>query len=131
MLIDSHDPHFSSLALQDIDRPDFADVQIIRLPRGGGHDARDWAGRIFEVGNSPAWVVALMRVRQVLVGVIGIPRGDSHAFDVQRLIGEEALITTDDPHLCFCCGVAVDAEQSLLRVTRSVRPSPRSWPNWD
>lgn len=67
-------------------------------------------------------MVALLALRQALVGLIGIPRADPQAiFAVARVEGEEALIDADDLHLRFCCGVAVDPDRSLLRVTTTVR----------
>ena len=114
-------PRFRSAALDRIHRPDFTDVQIVALPAGADPDPRVWADRILGPGGSPAWVVALMGLRQALVGLVGIPKGSQHAFDVDCVVGQEALIDTDDRHLRFCCGVAVDSERSLLRVTTVVR----------
>lgn len=114
-------PGFRSLALDRIPRPDFADVQVVTLPPGADPDPRVWAERVFDLRNGPAWVAALMVVRQALVGLIGVSPGDLSAFAVQQVVGEEAVIDTDDRHLRFCCGVAVDAQRSLLRVTTVVR----------
>ena len=114
-------PHFHSLALDEIPAPDFADVQIVSIPPDLIMEPQDWAARLFDFSSAPAWVAGAMAVRQSVVGVIGIPQGDHRAFAVQRVVGEEALINTDDRHLQFCCGVAVDAERLLLRVTTTVR----------
>jgi len=102
-------PHFHSLALDEIPAPDFADVQIVPIPPELIMKPQDWVARLFDFRSAPAWVVGAMAVRQSLVGLIGIPQGDHRAFAVQRVLGEEALINTDDRHLQFCCGVAVDA----------------------
>lgn len=115
-------PGFRSLALDAISRPDFADVHLVALPPGADHDPRAWAELIFDGRSTPVPVIALMALRQSLVGLIGIPRADpTTIFQVARVEGEEALIDADDRHLRFCCGVAVDAERSLLRVTTTVR----------
>lgn len=115
-------PGFRSLALDAIPRPDFADVHLVALPPGADPDPRVWAERIFDVGSTPVPVIALMAVRQSLVGLIGIPRADPEkVFRVASVEGEEALIDADDRHLRFCCGVAVDADRSLLRVTTTVQ----------
>ncbi len=111
---------YPSLALDEIRRPDFADVQIVALPAEHDPDPRVWAARVFDVRSAPGWVLALMGLRQALVGLIGVERGDQSAFDVARVEGDEALIDTDDRHLRFCCGVAVDTERRLLRVTTAV-----------
>lgn len=113
-------PRFPSLALDEISRPDFADVQIVALPPAFDPDPRVWAARIFDIRSAPGWVLALVAARQAVVGLIGVAPGDSTAFDVARVEGAEALINTDDRHLRFCCGVAVDTERSLLRVTTAV-----------
>ena len=115
------EPQFSSLALDAIPEPDFADVHVVPLPSGASTDPRFWAARVFDIASTPVWVIALMGVRQAVVGLIGVRPGSQHAFDVARVVGEEALIDTDDRHLRFCCGVAVDAERSLLRVTTTVK----------
>jgi hypothetical protein len=69
----------------------------------------------------PGWVAALLRLRQALVGMVGIRRAPAGVFDVAEVRGEEALISTDDTHLDFRCGVAFDAGAGLLRVTTAVR----------
>ncbi len=114
-------PQFRSLALDEIPQPDFADVQIVSVPSGASSNPRFWAEQIFDVHRMPAWVTGLMAVRQAVVGLVGIPQGDESAFTVDCVVGEEALINTDDRHLQFCCGVAIDSERSLLRVTTVVR----------
>ncbi len=77
--------------------------------------------RIFSVRSMPRWVQVLMALRQALVGLIGIPRGDSAAFDVAKVRGEEALIAINDRHLDFRAAVGIDAERRLLRITTTVR----------
>lgn len=114
-------PTFHSLALDRIPRPDFADVQIVAVPPGADPDPGVWAERVFDTRSSPVWVTALMTVRQAVVGLVGIPRADSRVFRIDDVVGEEALIDTDDQHLRFCCGVAIDVERALLRVTTVVR----------
>lgn len=111
---------FPSLALDEIGKPDFADVQLVAVPSDVDPDPRVWAARVFDVRSAPAWVLALMGLRQAVVGLIGIAPGGQRAFEVSRVAGDEALIDTDDRHLRFCCGVAVDVERSLLRVTTAV-----------
>jgi hypothetical protein len=69
----------------------------------------------------PGWVIGLMGLRQAVVGLIGASRATAGVFTVAEVRGEEALISTDDRHLDFRCGVAYDAGARLLRVTTSVR----------
>jgi hypothetical protein len=63
----------------------------------------------------------LLGLRQVLVRLIGVKRAPSSVFDIDAVVGEEALIAADDRHLDFRAGVGIDVEQRLLRVTTVVR----------
>lgn len=115
------EPHFVSLALHDIPVPDFAEAIIVPLPPGATTDPRVWAGSIFSVTSAPGWVKALFGVREIAVRVLGIPPAPRDVFDVREVLGEEALIATDDRHLDFRVGVAVDVDAGLVRVTTVVR----------
>jgi hypothetical protein len=114
-------PVFKSLALASIPAPDYADVIVLPVPPGCSVDARLWAETIFSSAGTPVWVRALMAVRQSLVGLIGIRPAPAGIFAVAAVHGEEALISADDRHLDFRCGVALDAGAHLLRVTTAVR----------
>jgi hypothetical protein len=114
-------PIFKSLAFASIPAPDYADVVILPVPPGCPVDARLWAETIFSSAGMPVWVRALMAVRQSLVGLIGIKPAPAGIFAVDAVQGEEALISADDKHLDFRCGVALDSEGHLLRVTTAVR----------
>ena len=114
-------PVFRSLALDSIPVPDYADVIVLPVPPGGPSDPRIWAQTIFSPQSMPAWVAALMGLRQALVGLAGINRAPKDVFAVSEVRGEEALISADDTHLDFRCGVAFDAGAGLLRVTTAVR----------
>jgi hypothetical protein len=118
-------PVFRSLALQSIPEPDYADVIVLPVPNNGPDgapgDPRVWAGELFSLRSMPGWVTALMGLRQAVVGLVGIHRAPAGVFDVVEVRGEEALISADDTHLDFRCGVAYDAGARLLRVTTAVR----------
>jgi hypothetical protein len=60
-------------------------------------------------------------LRQLLVPLIGVPRGGRDVFAVSRVQDGEALISVDDRHLDFRAGVGVDTEARLVRVTTVVR----------
>ncbi|WP_336706604.1 DUF2867 domain-containing protein [Oerskovia sp. USHLN155] len=114
-------PHFSSLAFEDVPRPDHADVVVVPLPDGATTDPAAWARAIFDVRSTSLWVRAAFVLRQALVPLIGVSRGDQSVFDVSRVEGEEALIVADDTHLDFRCAVGVDGAARLVRVTTVVR----------
>ncbi|MCL2454440.1 MAG: DUF2867 domain-containing protein [Micrococcales bacterium] len=114
-------PAFWSLALQDIPDPDFADVHVFPLPPGAPEDPAWWAEAIFAIDAAPLPVRALMRTRQVLVRLIGLKPSPADTFDVDEALGDEVLIAADEEHLDFRCGIGVDREHRLLRVTTTVR----------
>ncbi|WP_203338066.1 DUF2867 domain-containing protein [Nocardioides limicola] len=115
------EPAFRSLALADIARPDFVDLVAIPLPPGADLDPARWAETVFAVGSAPGWVRLLFGIRQALVRLIGVDRGEASVFAVDTVVGEEALIRADDRHLDFRCGVGVDPTAGLVRVTTVVR----------
>ena len=114
-------PVFRSLALESIPAPDYADVIVLPVPQGASAEPRVWAEELFSWKSMPGWVAALMGLRQAVVGLVGISRAPAGVFAVAEVRGEEALISTDDTHLDFRCGVAYDAGTRLLRVTTAVR----------
>jgi len=114
-------PAFWSLALDDIPRPDYVDVIAAPLPPGATDDPRVWAEAVFAVGSTPVWIRLAFALRQLLVPLIGVPRGDRDVFAVSRVQDGEALISVDDRHLDFRAGVAVDTEARLVRLTTVVR----------
>lgn len=115
------EPAFRSIALADIPVPDFADVAIIPLPAGAPTDPARWARAIFSVRHVPGWVKVAFGLREVAVRLVGIPPAARDVFEVREVVGDEALIATDDEHLDFRVGVGVDAGARLVRVTTVVR----------
>jgi hypothetical protein len=121
-------PVFRSMALESIPVPDYADVIVLPVPlpipagqRDWPTDPKVWAEALFSLKSMPGWVIALMGLRQALVGLVGIHRAPANVFAVAEVRGEEALISTDDRHMDFRGGVAYDAGAGLLRVTTTVR----------
>lgn len=114
-------PALVSLAFRDIPEPDWADVVVVTLPAGADNDPAEWAQAVFDIRALPAWVLALLGLRQLLVGLIGVDRGAADVFAVREVSGEEALIAADDRHLDFRAGVAVDTDAGLLRCVTAVR----------
>ncbi len=113
------------MAFDDIANPDFADVVVVAVPAGAGPqmigDPEWWAGQIFSVRLMPLWIKGLFAVRQALVRLVGIARGDTSSFAVAAVRGQEALISTNERHLDFRAAVGFDTNQRLVRVTTAVR----------
>jgi len=115
------DPAFRSLAFRDIPVPDFADVAVVAVPQGVPDDPAVWAGEIFSLRSGPKWILALLGLRQLVVGAIGVRPADPGVFEVSEVVGEEALLGSDDRHLDFRAAVGVDPVARLVRVTTTVR----------
>ena len=114
-------PALRSLVLDEMPRPDWADVVLEPLPDGAPTDPEVWARAIFDMRSTPRVVMALMALRQLLVPLIGVTPGRTSVFDVQRVSGEEAFLRADDRHLDFCAAVGVDAVRRTVRVTTAVQ----------
>jgi hypothetical protein len=113
-----------SIAFDDIPDPDYADAIIVPIPESVGEvnsDPEWWARRIFDLKSAPKWILSLLRLRQRLVGLIGVEKSDQSVFEVDRVDRGEALIAENDRHLDFRAGVRVDRESRLLQVTTVVR----------
>lgn len=96
-----------SAAFDGVGQPDFADAQIVGLDGVVGIDASEWVGRIFDLHNAPRWVWALFAVRAALVPLIGLRQRQEAAanpFAVDQVVGREAVVDTDAPHLHFRLG---------------------------
>ncbi len=113
-------PVLRSLVLDEMPRPDWADVVLEPLPDGAPTDPEVWANAIFDIPSTPRIVIALMALRQLLVPLIGVSPGRKSVFAVQRVSGEEAFIRADDRHLDFCAAVGVDPVRRTVRVTTAV-----------
>lgn len=108
----------TSLAFRDIGEPDFSHVTVIVRPPGTTADPRVWARAIFDVRRGSPWVVALLALRQVLVGLVGIRRAPRDVFAVAEVDGAEALVAADDTHLDFRVGIRIGARD--VRATTTV-----------
>ncbi len=113
-------PSLTSAALEHDRPPDWADVVIVPLPPGDTAGPAAWAERVFSIRNTPKPVLALMALRQLVVPLIGVAPARADVFAVHSVLGQEALIGASDRHLDFRCGVGVDHEAGLLRVTTAV-----------
>lgn len=108
-----------SAAFEIVPRPDWASTTTVAVSPELTRDAMTWARAIFDVRSIPSWVKALFAVREVAVRVLRLPPGDPRMLAVDRMVGDEALIDTDDVHLHFAA--AVRADPGLVHVTTAVQ----------
>jgi len=104
----------TTIASRAVPDPDFADISVVPLPSGASLDPAVWAEEIFHGGHLPAWIKGLMAVRQAVVGLIGISRGDPSVFDIDEREGNAVLIADDERHLDMRVGVGVDPDRELV-----------------
>jgi hypothetical protein len=107
-----------SVAFEIVPRPDWASTTTVAIPPDLTQDSLTWARAIFARRNIPAWVKSLFVAREVAVRVLRLPPGDPRMLAVDRVVGDEALIDTDDVHLHFAAGVR--AEPGFVHVTTAV-----------
>jgi uncharacterized protein DUF2867 len=107
-----------SAVYEVVPRPDWALTTTVATPPGLTLDPGVWARAIFAARAVPAWGKALFALRQAAVLLVRIPVGRSEMLAVDRIVGDEALIDTDDVHLHFVAGVR--AEPGFVHVTTAV-----------
>ncbi|MFI7547891.1 DUF2867 domain-containing protein [Actinoplanes sp. NPDC049599] len=117
-------PAAATLLHDSLRRPELADAFALRVPPGTTTDPQDWADAVFR--NPPRVVVALLRLRNRLVGPLGIERGDASAFDTITRNDREVLLGTDAGHLDFRAGVLVQADPDGTTVTVATLAATRS-----
>ena len=85
-------------------RVDFTDTFAMRLPAGSSRDVEHWHRALLTAG-SPAWVAALMAVRNRLaqgMGLITAGRpGNTSLFTPLMRVGDTLVVGADDRHLDF------------------------------
>jgi hypothetical protein len=107
-----------SIAFDLMPRPDWAATTTVSTPPGVECSAQQWARAIFDVRSLPAWVRVLFGARVVAAKVMRLPPGDPSMLAIDRVVGDEAVIDTDDRHLHFVA--TVRAEPGLVHVTTLV-----------
>ncbi len=98
--------------------PDWAATTTIAVSKAAGHTPEQWARAIFDVSALPSWVRAMFALRAVAATALRLPPADPAMLAVNRVVGEEAIIDTDDRHLRFVAAVRV--EPGLVHVTTVV-----------
>ena len=107
-----------SVALDILPQPDWASTTTVAIPPDVTRDPAAWAQAIFDGRTLPSWVKALFVARECLARPMRITPGDPAMLAVDRVVGDEALIDTDDVHLHFVAGVRADAR--FVHVTTAV-----------
>jgi uncharacterized protein DUF2867 len=93
-------------------RVDWTDAYAVAALSGAPLDPQVWADAIFR--DPPRWVVAAFGLRELLVGLVGIDRGGSGAFDTLARTEDEVLLGTDSNHLDFRASVRREPERVVL-----------------
>lgn len=114
-------PVAARLARAALPRTDLTDAWQVELRPGHPTDPGAWADAVFR--DPPAWVGALLGLRNVLAPLIGVERADRHAFDTLDRAGRELLLGADAGHLDFRCSVLV-AEDTVTLGTAARCKSP-------
>ena len=109
----------TALLADALPRVDAADAFAVPAPPGSPTDPQTWADAVFR--SPPGWVAALMALRQALVGLVGIERGDRSAFDTLRATDDEVLLGTDAGHLDFRASVLRAEERVVLSTVVRLR----------
>jgi hypothetical protein len=102
----------STLLTGALPRVDWSDAQAVAVLPGAPVDPQVWADAIFR--DAPAWVVAALGLRQLLVGLVGIERGHVSAFDTLARTDDEVLLGTDASHLDFRASVRCEPDRVVL-----------------
>jgi hypothetical protein len=102
----------SPLLARALPRMDWSDAYAVAFPGLRPGNPQEWADAIFH--SPPLWVAALVGVREVLVCLVGIERGGSHAFDTVAWNADEVLLGIDQRHLSFRASVLVEPTRVVL-----------------
>ncbi|MFG1925445.1 DUF2867 domain-containing protein [Cryptosporangium sp. NPDC048952] len=99
---------------------DLVDAYAVRLTDAHPRDPHAWAKAVFF--DPPPWVRVALGVRNALVGLIGVERGDRSSFATESATDREVLLGTDAGHLDFRASVLVDTDRVVLSThARPVR----------
>lgn len=84
---------------------DLFDAMSISRPPHVTSEPATWHSAIF--GRPPTWVASLLRLRNQLVGLVGIERGTTETFSPEHVSGDEVVVAADASHLDFRASVLV------------------------
>jgi hypothetical protein len=134
-----------TLAARAFPHMDYADAYAVRLPAGAPNDL-DTVVRA-ALGTAPRWVALLMRLRDWIVGMIGLKTASRSAWrnpgHVTLQVGEsigifrvfdravdELLLGEDDRHLDFRVSVLIQNDGSADWAIVSTVVRFNSWLGW-
>lgn len=100
------------LTTRALPRVDFADAYAVACGPGMPVDPQAWADAIFR--DPPRWVVAVLGLREALVGLVGIARGGASSFETLARRADEVLLGTDERHLDFRVSVLREADRVVV-----------------
>lgn len=99
-------------------RVDFADAYAVDCDPDAPTDPQQWADAVFRQG--PTWIGALLLAREWLVGLVGIERAGSGAFDTVDTAADEVLLGIDQSHLSFRASVLRETERVVVSTVVQV-----------
>jgi hypothetical protein len=97
---------------------DWSDAWAVACPQGPPGDPQQWADAAFHA--PPVWVKVLFGLREAAVGLVGIERGGSHAFDIVAWSPDEVLVGIDQQHLSFRASVLLEPRRVVLSTVVQV-----------
>jgi hypothetical protein len=104
-------PHTLLLA-GALPRVDWTDAYAVAALPGAPLDPQAWADAVFH--DPPRWVLAALALRELLVGLVGIDRAGSSAFDTLARVDDEVLLGADANHLDFRASVRREPDRVVL-----------------
>ncbi|WP_037068760.1 DUF2867 domain-containing protein [Pseudonocardia acaciae] len=93
-------------------RVDFSDAHAVSCRPGLPADPQVWADAVFR--DPPKWVVALLGLREAIVGLVGIARGGWKSFDTVARSEDEVLLGADERHLDFRASVLREPDRVVV-----------------
>ncbi len=109
-----------SAAFERIPRPDWASTTTVAVSDATQCTAEQWAKAIFDLSALPSWVRGLFALRALAAAALRLPQGDPAMLAVDSVVGDEAIIDTDDRHLRFVAAVGTEPP-SLVHVVTAVK----------
>lgn len=109
-----------SAAYEILPTPDWATTTTIAIAHSSPSDPMLWARTIFGADNAPLFVKILFAARVVAAKILRLPQADQSMLTADIVVGDEAIIDTDDKHLHFVAAIRPDPAAGLLHVVTAV-----------